>query len=196
MSAASWLQFVVFIAVLVATAVPLGRYMAKVYGDDERRPATGSSVRSSASSTASAASTRTREQRWTVYAYSLLGVQRRVVRWSCTPLQRLQGDLPFNPTDVPAVVPHLSFNTAVSFMTNTNWQSYGGEATMSHLTQMVGLAVQNFVSAAAGMATVAALIRGIVPSPAAHDRQLLGRPHAHDDPHPAAARRSSSRWCS
>ena len=59
------------------------------------------------------------------------------------------------------VVPHLSFNTAVSFMTNTNWQSYGGETTMSHLTQMIGLAVQNFVSAAAGMAVMAALIRGI-----------------------------------
>ena len=76
-------------------------------------------------------------------------------------------------------MPHLSFNTAVSFMTNTNWQSYGGEATMSHLTQMVGLAVQNFVSAAAGMATVAALIRGLVAAPGVDDRQLLGRPDPH-----------------
>jgi K+-transporting ATPase ATPase A chain len=66
-----------------------------------------------------------------------------------------------NPTDVPAVVPHLSFNTAISFLTNTNWQSYGGEATMSHLTQMAGLGVQNFLSAAAGMAVLAALIRGL-----------------------------------
>ena len=90
---------------------------------------------------------------------------------------------PFNPTDVPAVVPHLSFNTAVSFMTNTNWQSYGGEATMSHLTQMVGLTVQNFVSAAAGMATMAALIRGLARRRLVDHRQLLGRP----DPHARSA---------
>ncbi len=76
-------------------------------------------------------------------------------------LQRLQGSLPFNPSGLSGVIPHLSFNTAVSFMTNTNWQSYGGETTMSHLTQMIGLAVQNFVSAAAGMAVMAAFIRGI-----------------------------------
>ena len=101
-----------------------------------------------------------REQRWTAYAYSLLGFS--ILSFLAVyGLQRFQASLPLNPTDMPAVVPHLSFNTAVSFMTNTNWQSYGGEATMSHLTQMTGLAVQNFVSAAAGMATVAALIRGI-----------------------------------
>ena len=81
-------------------------------------------------------------------------------------------------------------------MTNTNWQSYGGEATMSHLTQMVGLAVQNFVSAAAGMATMAALIRGLARRRVHDHRQLLGRPHPHHDPHPAAAVASSSRWCS
>ena len=75
-------------------------------------------------------------------------------------LQRFQASLPLNPTDMPAVAPHF-VQRHVFFMTNTNWQSYGGEATMSHLTQMTGLAVQNFVSAAAGMATVAALIRGM-----------------------------------
>ena len=101
-----------------------------------------------------------REQRWTVYAYSVLGFS-LVSFLAVYFLQRLQGSLPFNPSDVSGVVPHLSFNTAVSFMTNTNWQSYGGESTMSHLTQMTGLAVQNFVSAAAGMAVMAALIRGI-----------------------------------
>jgi K+-transporting ATPase ATPase A chain len=101
-----------------------------------------------------------REQRWTVYAYSLLGfsIVSFLVLYG---IQRLQGSLPLNPTDVPGVIPHLSFNAAVSFMTNTNWQSYGGEATMSHGTQMIGLAVQNFVSAAAGMAVMAALIRGL-----------------------------------
>ena len=76
-------------------------------------------------------------------------------------MQRLQGSLPFNPTDRTAVTPWGSWNVAVSFVTNTNWQWYSGEVTMSHLTQMIGLTVQNFVSAAAGMAIVIALIRGI-----------------------------------
>ena len=74
--------------------------------------------------------------------------------------QRLQGLLPFNPEGLPAVTPDSAFNTAVSFATNTNWQGYGGEATMSYGTQMVALTVQNFVSAAAGMAVLVALIRG------------------------------------
>ena len=77
-------------------------------------------------------------------------------------LQRLQGLLPLNPQDLGAVSPDSSFNTAVSFVTNTNWQGYGGESTMSYLSQMLGLAVQNFVSAAAGMAVLAAFIRGFV----------------------------------
>ena len=160
MSAASWLQFFALIAVVLVTAVPLGRYMARVYGAEPRAP--GDRIfgplerliyricRIDPSS----------EQRWTTYAYSLLGFSlfSFLVVYG---MQRLQGSLPLNPVDLPGVVPHLSFNTAVSFMTNTNWQSYGGESTMSHLTQMLGLAVQNFVSAAAGMATVAALIRGL-----------------------------------
>ena len=76
-------------------------------------------------------------------------------------MQRVQSGLPFNPTDMANVQPALSFNTAVSFVTNTNWQSYAGESTLSHFTQMVGLTVQNFVSAAVGMAVMAALIRGL-----------------------------------
>src|SRR5262244_2086239 len=75
-------------------------------------------------------------------------------------LQRLQGVLPLNPQGFGAVSPDSSFNTAVSFATNTNWQGYGGETTMSYLTQMLALTVQNFVSAATGMAVLAALIRG------------------------------------
>jgi K+-transporting ATPase ATPase A chain len=74
----------------------------------------------------------------------------------------VQGSLPLNPTEVGGVSPAVAFNTAVSFVTNTNWQSYGGESTMSHLTQMAGLAVQNFVSAAVGMAVAIALVRGLV----------------------------------
>src|ERR1700736_5398616 len=76
-------------------------------------------------------------------------------------MQRIQGSLPFTPTNVAGVPPALSFNTAVSFVTNTNWQSYAGESTLSHFTQMVGLTVQNFASAAAGMAVMVALIRGL-----------------------------------
>jgi K+-transporting ATPase ATPase A chain len=100
------------------------------------------------------------EQRWTVYAFSVLAFS-AVSFLFLYLLQRLQGVLPFNPTDMPAVPDNVAFNTAISFMTNTNWQSYAGEATMSHLTQMIGLSVQNFVSAAAGMAVMAALIRGL-----------------------------------
>jgi K+-transporting ATPase ATPase A chain len=76
-------------------------------------------------------------------------------------MQRIQSSLPFNPTGMANVTPALSFNTAVSFVTNTNWQSYAGETTLSHFTQMVGLTVQNFVSAAAGMSVMVALIRGL-----------------------------------
>jgi K+-transporting ATPase ATPase A chain len=160
MSTASWLQFAALIAVLLATAVPLGHYMAKVYGDDEKAPGDRFFGPIERVIYRVCRINPEQEQRWTVYAYSVIGfsIMSFLVVYG---LQRLQGSLPLNPTDVPAVVPHLSFNTAVSFMTNTNWQSYGGEATMSHLTQMVGLSVQNFVSAAAGMATMAALIRGL-----------------------------------
>ena len=76
-------------------------------------------------------------------------------------LLRLQGVLPLNPQEFPANTPDLAFNTAASFATNTNWQSYGGETTMSYLSQMLGLTVQNFVSAATGMAVLVALIRGL-----------------------------------
>jgi K+-transporting ATPase ATPase A chain len=160
MSAASWVQFTAVIAVVLATAVPLGRYMARVYGDG---PAPGDRVfrpverliyrlcRIDASG----------EQRWTTYAYSLLAFS-LFSFLTVYLLQRLQGSLPVNPAELGAVAPHVSFNTAVSFMTNTNWQSYGGESTMSHLTQTLGLTVQNFGSAAAGMATLAAFIRGLV----------------------------------
>src|SRR4051812_13956287 len=75
-------------------------------------------------------------------------------------LQRLQGSLPGNPAALSAVSPDSSFNTAISFATNTNWQGYSGEQTLSYLTQMLGLTVQNFVSAATGMAVLVALIRG------------------------------------
>ena len=91
-------------------------------------------------------------------------------------LQRLQGWLPLNPAGLPPWTRTCRFNTAVSFATNTNWQAYGGETTMSHLTQMLALTVQNFVSAATGMAVLVALIRGFTRTPRERHRQLLGRP--------------------
>ena len=108
--------------------------------------------------------------------------------WLSMLLQRLQGILPLNPQGLAAVSPDSSFNTAVSFATNTNWQGYGGETTMSYLTQMLALTVQNFVSAATGMAVLVALASADCPSHGADDRQFLGRPDAFDALHPAAAR--------
>ena len=102
----------------------------------------------------------THEMRWTEYALALLAfsVVSMLVLYA---LQRLQGLLPFNPQGLPGVAPDLAFNTAASFTTNTNWQSYVGETTMSYLTQMAGLAYHNFVSAAVGIALAIAFIRGI-----------------------------------
>src|SRR5215813_9804034 len=96
---------------------------------------------------------------WTEYAVAVLvfNVLGLLVVYA---LQRLQGVLPLNPQHLGAVSPHLAFNTAVSFATNTNWQSYGGETTLSYFTQMLGLTVQNFVSAASGMAVLVAFVRG------------------------------------
>jgi potassium-transporting ATPase potassium-binding subunit len=159
MTSYGWLQFAALIAVISLTAPVLGRYMARVYGGG---PAPGDRVFLPVERIVYRLCRvdPEREQRWTGYAFALLAFS-LVSFLSVYALQRLQEWLPFNPVDLPNVVPHLSFNTAVSFMTNTNWQSYGGETTMSHLTQMAGLAVQNFVSAAAGMAVMAAVIRGL-----------------------------------
>jgi K+-transporting ATPase ATPase A chain len=101
-----------------------------------------------------------REQRWQEYALALLSFSALGVLVTYA-IQRLQGGLPFNPQHLPAVEPGLAFNTAVSFTTNTNWQAYVGEATMSYLTQMAGLAWHNFTSAAAGIAVAVAVARGI-----------------------------------
>jgi K+-transporting ATPase ATPase A chain len=163
MSGAGLFQLLALVILVAATAPPLGRYMAAVYGARPDRSAPGDRVfapverliyrvlRVDAS----------REQRWNVYALSLLAFS-LVSFLALYLVQRIQDALPFNPTGVGAVAPFGAFNAAVSFMTNTNWQWYGGESTMSHLTQMIGLATQNFVSAAAGMAVAVAIIRGIV----------------------------------
>lgn len=185
MSGTSWLQFAALIAVLLLTAPALGGYLAKIYGDEAKKP--GDRVfgpierviyqvcRVDPGS----------EQRWSTYALSVLAfsVMSFLLLYG---IARFQGVLPFNPTDKPAVTDHVAFNAAVSFMTNTNWQSYSGEATMSHFTQMTGLAVQNFVSASAGMCVLAADQRS-GPQTGEHARQLLGRPRPHRVAHHVSA---------
>ena len=154
-----WLQFIALIAVLAASAPPLGHYLAAIYaggkapGDRVFLPVERLIYRVTRVDAA-------QEQRWTTYTYSVLAFS-AVSFLTLYLLQRLQGVLPLNPVGLGPVPENVAFNTAVSFMTNTNWQTYAGEATMSHLTQMVGLAVQNFVSAAAGLAVMAAFIRGL-----------------------------------
>ena len=161
----SW-QAIVFglllVLLLLVTVPPLGRYMAAVYGVREDGTATGDRFFNPIERFIYriCGIDHKREQRWNVYALALVAFS-LVSVLVLYAMQRLQGSLPFNPTGRTAVTPWGSWNAAVSFMTNTNWQWYSGEVAMSHLTQMVGLTVQNFVSAAAGMAIVIALIRGI-----------------------------------
>ena len=159
MTAAGWAQLIALIVVIGVTAPLLGRYIANVYEGGPSRldrvfgPVERLIYRACRIDPQ-------REQRWNIYTLSLLAFS--VVGFLLLYLmQRIQSGLPFNPTDMGNVAPALSLNTAVSFMTNTNWQSYAGESTLSHLTQMTGLTVQQFVSAAAGMAVMAALIRGL-----------------------------------
>src|SRR6478736_1389960 len=158
MTSQALLQVVLYIAVLVALAKPLGIFMANVYEGQRTflspvlRPVEQLVYRVARIDERS-------EVDWKRYTLGMLLFNLVCVLYVYL-LQRLQGVLPLNPADMPAVSPDSSFNTAVSFATNTNWQGYGGEASMSYLTQMIALTVQNFVSAAAGMAVLAALIRG------------------------------------
>ncbi len=154
------LQIALYLVVLAALAKPLGWYMARVYAgmpiglDRVLGPVERFLYRLFGTKP-------DEEMDWKTYAiavllFSIVGLVPLYV------LQRLQGWLPLNPQGLGAVSPDLSWNTAVSFTTNTNWQNYGGETTLSYLTQMLGLTFHNFVSAAAGMAVLVALIRGFV----------------------------------
>jgi potassium-transporting ATPase potassium-binding subunit len=159
MTVNGYIQLIFYMAVLIALAKPLGWYMARVYdgqsvglnrvfGPVERLLYRLFGTRED------------QEMNWKQYAiamllFNLLGF---LVVYL---MQRAQAALPLNPQGLGAITPDSSFNTAISFATNTNWQGYGGEVTMSYLTQMLGLNVQNFVSAASGMATLVALIRGL-----------------------------------
>ncbi len=163
-----WIQIVLYLVVLAALAKPLGGYMARVYegrstfldrvfGPVERGLYRLFGIRADD------------EMNWQTYAIAVL-VFSIVGLLGLYALQRLQDLLPLNPQGFSAVSPDSSFNTAVSFTTNTNWQGYAGETTMSYLTQMLGLAFHNFVSAAAGMAVLVALIRGL----ARHNANTIG----------------------
>ncbi len=160
MTGANWLQIGVLLAVLAVTLKPLGAYMAKVFGPEGKAP--GDRVFQPLERVVYRLTgvDPDREQRWQIYAVSLLAFSLASVLILYL-LQRIQGVLPVNPTSVGGFPEALSFNSAVSFVTNTNWQNYAGENTVSHLIQMVGFAVQNFVSAAVGLAVAVALIRGL-----------------------------------
>jgi potassium-transporting ATPase potassium-binding subunit len=168
MTANGWLQILCFLgAVFVLTPV-IGGYMARVFSrqrtwlDPIMRPIERLIYRLTGVA-------ETHEMRWTEYAMALLlfSVVSLLVLYA---MQRLQRVLPFNPQGFGGVAPDLAFNTAVSFTTNTNWQAYSGESTMSYFTQMAGLAYHNFISAAVGISVAIAFIRGI----AQEEKETIG----------------------
>src|SRR5512140_815549 len=152
------LHILLYFAVILALTKPLGAYMAAVFEGDGRL-----------SKRIFAPVERviyrvffvdeTKEMDWKRYTISLL-IFSTISMFAVYAILRAQAHLPLNPQDMPAVSGHLSFNTAASFTTNTNWQSYGGETTLSYMSQMLALTVQNFVSAAVGIVVVIVLIRG------------------------------------
>jgi potassium-transporting ATPase potassium-binding subunit len=152
-----WIQIAIYFAVLTAFVVPLGRFMARVFEGEWTfltpvfRPVERGLYRI-------AGVDETREQHWITYTVAMLLFNAAGFALLYAIL-RLQAWLPLNPAGMSAVAPDLTFNTAVSFTSNTNWQNYGGESTLSYFSQMVGLTTQNFVSAATGIALAVALIR-------------------------------------
>jgi potassium-transporting ATPase potassium-binding subunit len=159
MTAAGWGQLIALIVLLAITAPLLGRYVANVLeGTPSRLDRVFGPVERLIYRTCRIDPDR--EQRWNVYTLSLIVFSAVGILFLYL-IQRVQDGLPFNPTSFASVSPALALNTAVSFVTNTNWQAYGGEAVMSHFTQVVGLTVQQFLSAAVGLAVMAAFIRGL-----------------------------------
>ena len=160
MTTLSWLQLALYLFVLLLLVKPLGSYMARVYEGERTflspvvRPVERIIYRI-------AGSRADEEMDWKTYAVAVL-LFNLVGLLLLYALQRIQSALPFNPQDLGAVRPDTAFDAAVSFATNTNWQSYSGETTMSYLVQMLGFTVQNFLSAATGMAILIALVRGFV----------------------------------
>ncbi len=158
MSLNGWLQIALFSAIVIAITRPLGGFMARLFAGERNfmspvlRPVErGIYLAAGVDEKA--------EQSWVGYAVAML-VFKLAGFLALYLLLRVQGLLPFNPAGQAAVPPDLSYNTAVSFLTNTNWQNYGGEGTLSYLVQMAGLTVQNFLSAGAGIAIAVAFVRG------------------------------------
>ncbi|PUA97073.1 K+-transporting ATPase ATPase A chain [Acidovorax sp. 107] len=164
MSTGAWLQLAVFLALLLALAWPLARYIDTVMAG---RFALGRRLEGPLFQLAGVRPEE--ETGWLRYALGLL-VFNGLGVLAVYALQRWQAVLPFNPQSMAAVAPDSAFNTAISFVTNTNWQGYGGESTMSYLTQMLALTVQNFLSAATGLVVVVALVRGF----SRHSVQSIG----------------------
>src|SRR6202167_841706 len=158
MTVIGWIQIVLFCAIVVALVKPLGWYMTRVFNGERTflspvlRPVEAGIYWIGGVD-------EKREQHWLTYAVAMLlfHVGGFLILYA---VMRLQAVLPFNPAEQSAVAEDLSFNTSVSFITNTNWQNYGGESTMSYLVQMLGLTQQNYLSAATGIALAVALIRG------------------------------------
>src|ERR1700710_1742904 len=158
MTAIGWIQILLFCAVIVALVKPLGGYMTRVFNGERTflspvlRPVESGLYWMGGID-------EKREQHWLTYTVAMLlfHVGGFLIIYA---VMRLQAILPFNPAGQSAVAEDLSFNTAISFITNTNWQNYGGESTLSYLVQMLGLTHQNFLSAATGIALAIALIRG------------------------------------
>jgi potassium-transporting ATPase potassium-binding subunit len=163
-NATSWMQLTAYLVTLLLLAWPMARMMEAVM---QGRFALGRRIEAPLFRVAGVDPER--EQAWPSYAVGLL-VFNGLGVLAVYALQRLQAMLPLNPQGMAAVSPDSAFNTAISFVTNTNWQGYGGESTMSYLTQMLALTVQNFLSAATGIVVVVALIRGF----ARHSAQAVG----------------------
>ncbi|MFG1395413.1 potassium-transporting ATPase subunit KdpA [Roseixanthobacter pseudopolyaromaticivorans] len=165
MTSNGWLQIAILFIAVVACAIPLGRFMARVFAGERNflTPVLGPVERGLYRL---AGVDPDKEQGWVAYTLGMLALNAAGFALLYAIL-RLQGVLPVNPQGFGALTPDLAFNTAVSFVTNTNWQAYGGETTMSNFSQMVGLTVQNFLSAATGIALAIALVRGFARSGAA-----------------------------
>jgi len=151
------LAYILYFAVLVGLALLLAGWMTRVYAGNLPGPL----MRAEAAVLRASGATPDRGMGWAGYAFAVLAFN-AVGFLLLYAILRMQGLLPLNPDGIPGMPPDLAFNTAVSFVTNTNWQAYSGEAQLSYLSQMAGLTVQNFVSAATGMAVAVAVIRGFV----------------------------------
>ena len=162
MNANSLAQILIYLALLSVLAIPLGNFIAEVFRKTIKDEAPPLNKLESILSRLSGLELLS-EMSWRGYCLAVVafGTSGIVVLYL---LQRLQQFFPLNPQNLPAVQPELAFNTAVSFVTNTNWQAYGGESTLSYFSQMAGLSVQNFLSAATGVAVLMALVRGLVRS--------------------------------